>query len=96
MPRFVIEREIPGAGQFSREDLKGISQNSCSVLEQLGTDIQWIHSHVTDDKIYCIYRAANANLIRQHAEQAGFPVNSVSEIRATIDPSTSEWITSGL
>lgn len=96
MPRFVIEREIPGAGQFSREDLKGISQKSCSILEHLGTDIQWVHSHVTDDKIYCIYHAANADLIRQHAEQGGFPANSVSEIRATIDPSTSEWITSGL
>jgi len=90
MPRFVIEREIPGAGKFSSEDLKAISQKSCSVLGQLGPDIQWIQSHVTDDKIYCVYRAANAELIRRHAEQGGFPANSIARIRATIDPSTSE------
>ncbi|MGB8326373.1 MAG: DUF4242 domain-containing protein [Steroidobacteraceae bacterium] len=90
MPEFVIEREIPGAGKFSREDLKAISQKSCSVLGQLGTGIQWIHSHVTDDKIYCIYRAASADLIRRHAAQGGFPSNSIAQIRATIDPTTAE------
>lgn len=90
MPKYVIEREIPGAGQFTGEDLKGISQKSCSVLQELGPDIQWIHSYVTDDKIYCVYRSCSEDLIRQHAEKGGFPANSISEIRAVIDPSTSE------
>jgi len=90
MPRYVIEREIPGAGRFTGEDLKGISQKSCVVLQELGTSIQWIHSYVTDDKIYCIYRAANEDLIHQHAERGGFPANAVSEIRAIIDPATSK------
>ena len=90
MPNYVIEREIPGAGQFTGEDLKGISQKSCCVLAELGTDIQWIHSYVTDDKIYCIYRSTSEDLITQHADQGGFPANSISQIRATIDPSTSE------
>ena len=90
MPKFVIEREIPGAGQFTAEDLKGISQKSCAVLDELGTSIQWIHSHVTDDKIYCIYRAQNEDQVLEHADKGGFPANSISEIRATIDPSTSE------
>jgi len=90
MPKYVIEREIPGAGQFTDEDLKGISQKSCSVLRELGPDIQWMHSYVTDDKIYCVYRASNEDLISQHAEKGGFPANSIAEIRATIDPSSSE------
>jgi len=90
MPKYVIEREIPGAGQFTPDDLKGISQKSCDVLDELGTSIQWIHSHVTDDKIYCIYRAQNEDQIKEHAEKGGFPANSVAEIRATIEPSTSE------
>lgn len=90
MPKYVIEREIPGAGQFSGEDLKGISQKSCSVLQELGPDIQWIHSYVTDDKIYCVYRSNSEDLIRQHAEKGGFPANSISEIRAVIEPCTSE------
>jgi len=90
MPKYVIEREIPGAGEFTGEDLKGISQKSCSVLRELGPDIQWIHSYVTNDKIYCVYRAANEDLISQHAEKGGFPANSIAEIRATIDPSSSE------
>jgi hypothetical protein len=90
MPKYVIEREIPGAGQFTPDDLKGISQKSCDVLDELGTSIQWIHSHVTDDKIYCIYRAQNEDQIREHAEKGGFPANSIAEIRATIEPSTSE------
>ncbi len=90
MPKYVIEREIPGAGQFTPDDLKGISQKSCDVLDELGTSIQWIHSHVTDDKIYCIYRAQNEDQIKEHAEKGGFPANSIAEIRATIEPSTSE------
>lgn len=90
MPKYVIEREIPGAGQFTSEDLKGISQKSCAVLDELGTSIQWIHSHVTDDKIYCVYRAQNKDQIRQHAEKGGFPANSIAEIRATIEPATAE------
>lgn len=90
MPKYVIEREIPGAGQFTGEDLKGISQKSCSVLRELGPDIQWMHSYVTDDKIYCVYRASDEDLIIQHAEKGGFPANSIAEIRTTIDPSNSE------
>ena len=90
MPKFVIEREIPGAGQFSSEDLQGISQKSCSVLDELGTGIQWMHSYVTADKIYCIYRAADESLIRQHAEKGGFPANSIERISATIEPATAE------
>jgi len=90
MPKYVIEREIPGAGQFTGDDLKGIAQKSCGVLSDLGTDIQWIHSHVTDDKIYCIYRAANEDLIRAHAEKGGFPANSIAQISATIEPSTAD------
>ncbi len=90
MPQFVIEREMPGAGQLSPEELKGASQGSCSVLRDLGPEIQWVHSYVTDDKIYCIYRAPSEDLIRQHAETAGFPANRISAIRATIDPTTAE------
>ncbi len=90
MPKYVIEREIPGAGQFTPEDLKGIAQKSCAVLDELGTSIQWIHSHVTDDKIYCVYRAQNEDQIREHAEKGGFPANSIAEIRATIEPATAE------
>jgi Protein of unknown function (DUF4242) len=90
MPQFVIEREMPGAGQLGAEELKGASQTSCSVLRNLGPDIQWVHSYVTDDKIYCIYRASSEPIIRQHAEQGGFPANSISEVRALIDPTTAE------
>ena len=90
MPKYVIEREIPGAGQFTNEDLKGISQKSCFVLQELGPKIQWIHSYVTDDKIYCVYQSSNEDLIRQHAEKGGYPANSIAEIRATIGPATSE------
>jgi len=90
MPTYLIEREIPGVGQFTDEDFKEISQKSCSVLQEIGPDIEWLHSYVTADKIYCVYRAANENLISQHAEKGGFPANSIAEIRATIDPSTSE------
>jgi hypothetical protein len=90
MPQFVIEREMPGAGNLSGEELQGASQGSCSVLRSLGPDIQWVHSYVTDDKIYCIYRAPSEDLIREHAETAGFPANSISQVRAMIDPTTAE------
>ncbi|MEE1877450.1 DUF4242 domain-containing protein [Altererythrobacter litoralis] len=90
MPQFVIERDMPGAGSLSPDDLKGASQQSCSVLRDMGPGIQWVHSYVTDDKIYCIYRADNADQIRQHAVTAGFPANSVSEVRTIIDPTTAE------
>jgi len=90
VPKYVIEREIPGAGTFSSEDLKNISQKSCGVLDQLGTGIQWIHSYVTGDKIYCVYRADNEELVRRHGEQGGFPANSIAEIYTTIEPATAE------
>ena len=90
MAQFVIEREMPGVGRLGDEELKGASQTSCSVLRDLGPDIQWVHSYVTDNKIYCIYRAPSEELIRQHAETAGFPANSISQVRATIDPTTAE------
>ena len=90
MPQFVIERDMPGVGGLSAGELKGASQTSCNVLRELGPDIQWVHSYVTDDKIYCIYRAPSEVLIREHAQSAGFPANSISQVRATIDPTTSE------
>ncbi|KKW92218.1 DUF4242 domain-containing protein [Sphingobium chungbukense] len=90
MPQYVIERDMPGVGQLSGEQLKGASQGSCNVLRQLGPDIQWVHSYVTDDKIYCVYRAPSEDLIRQHAKMAGFPANSIAEVRATIDPTTAD------
>ena len=90
MPKFVIEREIPGAGKLSAADLQGISQKSCSVLNELGPSIQWVESYVTDNKIYCVYIAPNAEMVRKHAEMGGFPANSISEIRTVIDPTTSE------
>lgn len=90
MPQFVIEREMPGAGNLSPSELQGASQESCDVLRQLGPDIQWVQSYVTDDKIYCIYRAPSEDLIRQHAKTAGFPANSIARVKATIDPTTAE------
>ena len=90
MPKYVIEREIPGAGDFTAEDLRGISQKSCGILDELGSSIQWIQSYVTADKIYCVYRAANEKLVLLHAERGGFPANSVARIRATIEPTTAE------
>jgi len=90
MPRFVIEREMPGAGALSPSDLQGASQTSCSVLRDLGPDIQWVHSYVTDDKLYCIYRAPDEQIIREHAERGGFPANRISQVRSTIDPTTAE------
>lgn len=90
MPQYVIEREMPGAGGLSPEDLKMASQTSCSVLRDLGPDIQWVHSYVTDNKIYCIYRAPNEEMIREHARQGGFPANKISQVKRTIDPTTAE------
>lgn len=90
MPKFVIEREIPKAGQLSSKELQGISQKSCSVLNKLGPQVQWIHSYVTDDKIYCVYIAPNVELVRKHAEMGGFPCNRVSEVHEMIDPTTAE------
>jgi hypothetical protein len=90
MPKYVIEREIPGAGQLSPEQLKGISQTSCGVLKTMGPQIQWVQSYVTGDKIYCLYIAPNEAMVREHAAQGGFPANSVAEVKATIDPTTAE------
>ena len=90
MPQFVIERDMPGVGKLGSSDLQGASQTSCTVLRDLGPDIQWVQSYVTDDKIYCVYRAPSEDLIRQHAETAGFPANSISQVRAMIDPTTAE------
>ncbi len=90
MPKFLIERNIPGAGKLTPEQLTAISQKSCSVLRGLGPEIQWVQSYVTDDKITCIYIAPNAELVREHAQQGGFPADAVLEVRAIIDPTTSE------
>ena len=89
MKTYVIEREIPGAGNFTAEQLKTISQTSCGVLKQMN-DIEWIHSYVTGNKIYCIYRAKNEDLIREHAKKGGFPANSVSEVANVISPATAQ------
>jgi hypothetical protein len=90
MPRYVIERELPGAGNLSQQDLQAISQKSCGVLDNLGPRIQWVESYVTEDKIYCIYQAPNKEIIRQHAEMGGFPANRIEEIRNVINPVTAE------
>jgi hypothetical protein len=90
MPQFVIERDMPGVGSASPADLKAASQTSCGVLRELGPEIQWVHSYVTDDKLYCIYRAPNAEIVREHARKGGFPANSIQEVRAMIDPTTAE------
>lgn len=90
MPKYVIEREIPGAGNFSTEQLKVISQTSCGVLSNMGPQIQWLQSYVTGDKIYCIYIAPNEEMVREHAKQGGFPANSVSQVTTIIDPTTAE------
>ena len=90
MPKFVIERELPGAGRLSADQLQQISSKSCNVLGQLGPRIQWLHSYVTDDKIYCVYIAPSEELIRRHAAEGGFPANRISQIRETIDPTTAE------
>lgn len=90
MPEFVIEREMPGVGKLGRADLQAASQTSCSVLRDLGPEIQWVHSYVTDNKIYCIYRAPDEDLIREHARLGGLPINKISQVRSTIDPTTAE------
>ena len=88
MPKFVIERDLPGAGKLSAAELQAVSQKSCGVLRTMGPQIQWVHSYVTDDKIYCVYIAENEAQVREHAAQGGFPANRVSEVRAIIDPTT--------
>lgn len=90
MPKYVIEREIPGAGNLTAEQLQGISQKSCSVLQNLGPQIQWVQSYVTGDKVYCVYIAPSEDMIRAHAQQGGFPANRISEIKTVIDPTTAE------
>jgi hypothetical protein len=90
MPKYLIEREIPGAGKLSPQELRAISQKSCSVLSKMGPQIQWLQSYVTGDKIYCVYIAPNEELVREHAQQGGFPANSISEVSSIIDPTTAE------
>lgn len=90
MPKYLIEREIPGAGALTQDQLRGISQKSCSVLNRLGPGIQWVQSYITDDKVYCVYIAPDEELIRRHAAEGGFPANRISEIRTVIDPTTGE------
>jgi cell division inhibitor SulA len=90
MPKFVIEREIPGAGSMSAQQVQAVAETSCSVLRNLGPQIQWLHSYVTDNKIYCIYIAPNEELVHEHARQGGFPANSVAQVRRIIDPTTAE------
>lgn len=90
MPKFVIEREIPNAGSLTAEQLRGISQTSCGVLKSMGPEIKWVQSYVTDDKIYCVYIAPNEEMIREHAKQGGFPVNSIQRVAAVIDAATAE------
>jgi hypothetical protein len=90
MPKYVIEREIPGAGNMSPQELQGASQKSCSVLRNLGPEIQWVQSYVTADKLYCVYIAPNEEIIREHAQLGGFPANQISEIKTMIDPTTAE------
>lgn len=90
MPKFIIERELPGAGNLSRDELRAISQKSVGILKDLGPSIQWVQSYVVDDKIYCVYNASSVDLIRQHAQCGGFPANCISEVRTVIDPITAE------
>jgi hypothetical protein len=95
MPKYLIEREVPGAGKLTTQELQAISQKSCGVLNRLGPQIQWVESYVTGDKIYCVYIAPNEELVREHARQGGFPANRISEIKATIDPTTAEKFETG-
>lgn len=90
MPKFVIERDIPGAGQLSAEELQGISQKSCSVLRDMGPQVQWLQSYVTGDKVYCVYIAPDEGAVREHAERGGFPANRISQVESIIDPTTAE------
>jgi hypothetical protein len=88
MPKFIIERDVPGAGRLSADELRAIAQRSCAVIRELGPAIQWLESYVTDDKLYCVYIAPDAELIRRHAREGGFPVNRIAEVRRMIDPTT--------
>jgi len=88
MPKFIIERDVPGAGRLAPAELQALSQRSCEVLRRLGPSIQWLQSYVTDDKLYCVYVAPSAELIREHATQGGFPANRIEEVRTVIDPTT--------
>ncbi len=90
MPKYIIERELPGAGDLGDDQIQGISQKSCQVLDALGTQIQWVESFVTDDKIYCVYIAPNKELIENHAKEGGFPANKISEVKRMIDPTSAE------
>jgi hypothetical protein len=90
MPKYLIEREIPGAGKLTPEELRGISQKSCGVLSEMGSQIQWQHSYVVDDKIYCVYIAPNEEMVKEHARQGGFPANRISAVSTIIDPTTAE------
>jgi len=90
MPKYVIEREIPGAGKLTPQELRAISQKSCGALRNLGSQIQWVQSYVTDDKVYCVYIAPNEKMVRDHATQGGFPANRISEVKSMIDPTTAE------
>ncbi len=90
MPKYIIERELPGAGDLGDDQVQGISQKSCQVLGELGPQIQWVESFVTDDKIYCVYIAPDKEMIEKHAQEGGFPANKISEVRRTIDPTTAE------
>ncbi|MGI8735478.1 MAG: DUF4242 domain-containing protein [Pyrinomonadaceae bacterium] len=90
MPKYLIEREIPGAGNLTPAELQGVAQTSCNVLKSMGPQIQWIQSYVTGDKVYCVYISPNEEMIREHAQQGGFPANRISEIKTVIDPTTAE------
>jgi hypothetical protein len=90
MPEYVIERDMPGVGKLGAADLKNASQTSCNVLRDLGPQIQWVHSYVTDNRIYCVYRAPNEDIIREHAQRGGVPCNKISQVRTVINPTTAE------
>jgi predicted Rdx family selenoprotein len=96
VPKFVIERDIPGAGRLGASELVSISQKSCAVLNELGPKVQWVQSYVTDDKVYCIYIASDAQAVLEHAKRGGFPANRISEVRNVIDPTTAELGKSGV
>ena len=90
MPKYVIEREIPGLGKLSSEELQGVSEKSCDVLRELGGDVQWLHSYVTDDKLFCVYIAPNEQRVQEHADRGGFPANAIARVHRLIDPTTAE------
>lgn len=90
MPKYVIERNIPGAGSLSTDELRGISQKSCGVLQEMGPQIQWVNSYVTGDKVYCVYIAPDADMVNEHARRGGFPADAISEVKSVIDPTTAE------